>query len=104
MGRHQVCLIGNSQALFSEEPPPDKTVGKGPWFASANCDFSEQLQLVQAQLQAEKDARRTEIQAERTAREAELRVERTACQLDSLATITSVPFIDNVACIGRQSA
>ena len=96
--------------VFFENPLEDKLVGKRPWFASATCDVSAQIQTLRGQLEEEKAERVAELQTERDARVAELQAERVARRLqleaattplqqhlDNVATLTFVPFINNVA-------
>ena len=95
----ELRFVGNSQVVYFEDPPADKVVGKGPWFASTSSDVSAQIQTLRGQLEEEKAERVAELQRERAARRLELEAATTPLQqqLDNVAILTVIPFINNVA-------
>ena len=109
----QLRILKSNGILIEGEPEPHMKVGKGPWMVLASCDLADRIQALETQQDADRTAFRQQRDADLAAfkqqqdadraslqHEREERQEAQAAQqkqLDSLARMAIVPFIDNAA-------
>ncbi|MCJ1449669.1 MAG: hypothetical protein MMC23_010191, partial [Stictis urceolatum] len=87
--------LKSSRDFIEGDPDPDKRVGKGPWVVTATSDITSRVRALEQQQLADRTHFEQQLQEANLARETkESALQK---QLDSLAVITAVPFINNAA-------